>query len=100
MDYRQRNIDTYTNADSGNISITKQITVVYTNMDYSKTSFDNNIQASIELEATSQEEGPVEDTVTTNTDFRTQVTVTKVWNHANNIYGGTNTGRTPSKEWK
>ena len=82
----KENIDTYTNAESGNISITKQITVVYTNMDYSKTSFDNNIQASIELEATSQEEGPVEDTVTTNTDFRTQVTVTKVWNHTNNIY--------------
>ena len=80
-------IDTFTDPTTGQISITKQITVTYTNMDYSKTTFENKVEASIELEATSQEEGPVEDTVTTNTDFRTQVTVTKVWNHTNNIYG-------------
>ena len=55
-------------------------------MDFSKTSFENKVEARIELETTGQEEGPVEDKVTTNTDFRTEVTVTKVWNHTNNIY--------------
>ena len=80
-------IDTFTNQASGQITITKQIKVTYADMDYRRTSFDNKVEARIELEATEQEEGPVEDTVTTNTDFRTEVTVTKVWNHTNNIYG-------------
>ena len=82
----KENIDTYTDPTTGQISITKQITVTYTDMDYSKTSFDNKVQGQIELDATEQEEGPVEDTVTTTTDFRKDVTVTKVWNHTNNIY--------------
>ena len=80
-------IDTYTDPATGEISITKQITVTYTDMDYSKTSFDNKVQGKIELDATEQEEGPVEDTVTTSTDFTKDVTATKVWNHTNNIYG-------------
>ena len=79
-------IDTYTDQTTGEISITKQITVTYTNMDYSKTSFDNKVQGKIYLEATKQEEPTNEDTVKTSTDFRTSVTVTKVWNHTNNIY--------------
>ena len=80
-------IDTFTDPSTGQISITKQITVTYADMDFSKTSFENKAEATIELDATEQEEGPVEDTVTTNTNFRTEVTVTKVWNHTNNIYG-------------
>ena len=79
-------INTFTNEASGQITITKQIEVTYADMDFSKTSFENKVEARIELETTGQEEGPVEDKVTTNTDFRTEVTVTKVWNHTNNIY--------------
>ena len=79
-------IDTYTKTESGNISITKQISVVYENMDYSKTSFENKVQGSIYLEETEQEEPTNEDTVVTQTEFTTNVTVTKVWNHTNNIY--------------
>ena len=37
------NIDTFTDPTTGEISITKQITVTYTNMDYSKTSFENKV---------------------------------------------------------
>ena len=80
-------IDTFTDPDTGKISITKQITVTYTDYDFSKTSFENKVEATIELETTGQEEGPIEDKVTTNTNFRTEVTATKVWNHTNNIYG-------------
>ena len=79
-------IDTYTNVESGNISITKQIEVVYDNMDYSKTSFENKVQGSIYLEETEQEKQTNEDKVETQTEFTTNVTVTKVWNHTNNIY--------------
>ena len=79
-------IDTFTNPDTGKISITKQITVTYADMDSSKTSFENKAEATIELDATEQEEGPIEDKVTTNTNFRTEVTATKVWDHTNNIY--------------
>ena len=79
-------IDTFTNPTTGEISITKQITVTYTDYDFSKTSFENKVEATIELETTGQEEGPIEDKVTTNTNFRTEVTVTKVWDHTNNIY--------------
>ena len=80
-------IDTFTDPTTGEISITKQITVTYTDYDFSKTSFENKVEATIELETTGQEEGPIEDKVTTNTNFRTEVTATKVWNHTNNIYG-------------
>ena len=67
-------IDTFTDSTTGEISITKQIEVTYADMDFSKTSFENKVEARIELETTGQEEGPVEDKVTTNTDFRTEVT--------------------------
>ena len=79
-------IDTYTKETSGNISITKQISVAYENMDYSKTSFENKVQGSIYLEETEQEEPTNEDKVETQTEFTTNVTVTKVWNHTNNNY--------------
>ena len=80
------NIDTYINETSGNISITKQISLAYENMDYSKTSFENKVQGSIYLALTKQEKQTNEDKVETQTEFKTNVTVTKVWNHTNNIY--------------
>ena len=80
------NIDTYTNG-AKEINISKNITVVYVNIDYSKTSFENIAQGSIKLEETNQEENTPEAKVTTETEFTKEVEITKEWNHTNNIYG-------------
>ena len=78
-------IDTYTNGPK-DIDISKNITVVYTNLDVTKESFDNKAQATILLDATDQQEDTEEVKVTTTTEFKVDVTVTKTWDHTNNIY--------------
>ena len=84
---RIEEIDTYEAGEAREINISKEITVVYVNMDYSKTSFDNKVQGSIILEETKQEEKTPEVTETTETEFTKTIEVTKEWNHTNNIYG-------------
>ena len=72
-------IDTYTNPESGNIEINKTIKVVYLNMDVSKETIENNVSGKVKLftpEKTSEE---VTDTATTNTEFKMDMTVNKVW---------------------
>ena len=83
---RVENIDTYTNGPR-EIDISKNITVVYVDMDYSKTSFENRVQGTILIESTGQQEDTEEAIVTTETEFKVDVEITKIWDHTNNIYG-------------
>ena len=72
-------IDTYTNPESGNIEIHKTIKVVYLNMDVSKETIENDVSGKVKLftpEKTSEE---VTDTATTDTEFKMDITVNKVW---------------------
>lgn len=72
-------IDTYTNPESGNIEIHKTIKVVYLNMDVSKETIENNVYGKVKLltpEKTSEE---VTGTATTNTEFKMDLAVYKVW---------------------
>ena len=72
-------IDTYTNSESGNIEIHKTIKVVYQNMDVSKETIENNVYGKVKLftpEKTSEE---VTGTATTNTEFKMDLAVYKVW---------------------
>ncbi len=78
-------IDTYTNG-TRSINISKNITVVYKNMDYSKTTFENKAQATILLDEIKEQEDTEEVTVTTETEFKEDVEITKTWDHTNNIY--------------
>ena len=80
------NIDTYTNGDL-QLNITKTIQVAYTNIDYSNTTITNRVSGNIDLERTGQEIEIPEASKDTTTAFTKDVTVTKEWNHTNNIYG-------------
>ena len=72
-------IDTYTNPESGNIEINKTIKVVYLNMDVSKETIENNVSGNVKLLTPSKTSEEVTDTATTNTEFKTNITVNKVW---------------------
>ena len=72
-------IDTYTNPESGNIEIHKTIKVVYLNMDVSKETIENNVSGKVKLLTPSKTSEEVTDTATTNTEFKTNITVNKVW---------------------
>ena len=79
-------INTYTNPETGNISITKEFYVVYEDIDYSNTNIVNKVNANISLDTTGQNENTAEAEATTVTEFTKDVTVRKEWNHTNNIY--------------
>ena len=79
-------IDTNTNGDLP-VNITKTIRVAYTNIDYSNTTITNRVSGNISLARTGQEIEIPEVTKNTTTQFTKEVTVTKIWNHTNNIYG-------------
>ena len=82
------NINTYEETEGvKEIAITKEITVVYKNMDYSKPSFENIAQGRIKLEETKQEEETEEVKVITETEYTKSVEVRKEWDHTNNEYG-------------
>ena len=83
---RVEDINTYTNGPE-ELGINENITVVYTNMDYSKTSFDAVIQGTLTLEETNQVESSEEVVVTTETEFTKDVSIAIIWDHTNNIYG-------------
>ena len=81
-----QNIDTYAEGTK-EINKEKTITVVYRNMDYSKTSFEAKAKTTVELETPKQEDTTEPSIAITQTEFIKEVEVTKVWNHTNNIYG-------------
>ena len=78
-------IDTY-EYDIKEINITKEISLVYVNMDYEKTSFTNKAEGEIKLEATKQTSKTEEVSLVTQTEFTKDVQITKIWDHTNNIY--------------
>ncbi len=72
-------IDTYTNPESGNIEIHKTIKVVYLNMDVSKETIENNVSGKVKLFTPDKTSEEVTNTATTNTEFKMDITVNKVW---------------------
>ena len=80
-------INTYTDSTVGNINITRNIEVVFTEMNYTGTSFTNRAQGKVILEETNQEENSPEASKVTETEFVKDITVEKVWDDNNNIKG-------------
>ena len=80
-------INTYTNSEVGNISITRNIEVVFTEMNYTGASFTNRTQGKVILEETKQEEQTPEASKVTETEFVKDITVEKIWDDNNNIKG-------------
>ena len=80
-------INTYTDSTVGNINITRNIEVVFTEMNYTGTSFTNRAQGKVILEETNQEQETPETTKVTETEFVKDITVEKVWDDNNNIKG-------------
>ena len=78
-------INTYTNSNVGNINITKNIEVVFREMNYTGTSFINRAQGKIILEETNQEQETPEAKKETETEFVKNITVEKVWDDNSNI---------------
>ncbi len=79
-----RNIDTYANPNSGKLSISKSISVVYKNLDYSKMSMVNKVTGQTYLIDTNVLTDMVQSQAITNYKFTTDVTVTKIWKDNNN----------------
>ena len=71
-------IDTYTSGTK-EITITKQITLVYKDVDVSKEKIENKVTGTIKLETPEKEE-TVEDTKEIPTEYLTNITVNKIWN--------------------
>ena len=79
-------VNTYTDG-AKDISITKNIELVFTEMNYTGTSFTNKAQGKVILEETKQEEQTPEASKVTETVFVKDVTVEKVWDDNNDIKG-------------
>ena len=77
------NIDTYTNG-AKEINITKEIELVFTNVDTTSDNIQNRIGAKINLDTTSTEEETEEGETTIPTDFKVDVAVEKIWDDAEN----------------
>ena len=74
-----RNIDTYNNPSSGNITISKAISVVYKNLDYSKNIMTNRVSGSTKLLASNVTTDVVQAEANTNYHFYKDITLNKVW---------------------
>ena len=79
-------VNTYTDGPK-EISLSKNIEVVFTEMNYNGTSFINRAQGKITLEETNQEQETPEASKETETEFIKDVTVEKVWDDNNDIKG-------------
>ena len=69
------------------ISLSKNIEVVFTEMNFVETSFINRAQGKIILEETNQEQQTPETSTETETEFVKDITVEKVWDDNENIKG-------------
>lgn len=74
-----RNIDTYNNPSSGNIAISKAISVVYKNLDYSKNVMTNRVSGSTKLLSSNVTTDVVQAEANTNYHFYRDITLNKVW---------------------
>ncbi len=71
-------IDTFVNGEK-EINITKEISLVYKDIDVTQAKVENTVTGTINLE-TPQKEEKVEDTKEIPTEYTTQITVNKIWN--------------------
>ena len=78
------NIDTYANPETGTINLSKNIKIVYNNIDFSKTEIINKAYANLYIEETKQTQDTNEAETTTITEFKTEKEVTKIWQDNNN----------------
>ena len=79
-------VNTYTDGPK-EISLSKNIEVVFTEMNYNGTSFINRAQGKIILEETNQEQETPEASKETETEFIKDITVEKVWDDNEDIKG-------------
>ena len=79
-------VNTYTDGPK-DISLSKNIEVVFTEMNFTETRFTNRAQGKITLEETNQEEQTPETSKETETEFIKDVTVEKVWDDNEDIKG-------------
>ncbi len=79
------NIDTFTKGPK-DINITKEIKVVYKNLDVTDKNITNKVEGKIELETPNKEE-TVENTKDIPAEYLIEITVNKVWEDQNDVYG-------------
>ena len=72
------NIDTFVNS-AKEINITKEISLVYKDIDVTQTNIQNKVTGTIHLKTPEKEE-TVEDTKEIPAEYTTQITVNKIWN--------------------
>ena len=72
-------IDTYTKEESGTVIISKDISVVYTNIDIKQNNIENKVSGKIKLFDPEKISEEVKDTAITTTGFTVNIPVSKVW---------------------
>ena len=80
-------IDTYTKEESGTVIISKDISVVYTNIDIKQNNIENKVSGKIKLFDPEKISEEVKDTVITTTGFTVNIPVSKVWEDDSNKLG-------------
>ena len=80
-------IDTYAKPESGNIQINKNIKVVYTNIDTTKTEIENKVTGKVKLLDTNTTSEEIEAKAVTTTGFTVNIPVSKVWDDDSNKLG-------------
>ena len=79
------NIDTFANNSTQEINITKEITLVYKDIDVTQANVTNKVTGTVKLETPEKEE-TVEDTEEIPTEYLIDITVNKKWNDAEDKY--------------
>ena len=80
-------IDTYAKPESGNIQINKNIKVVYTNIDTTKTEIENKVTGKVKLLDTNTTSEEIEAKAVTTTGFTVNIPLSKVWDDDSNKLG-------------
>ena len=81
------NIDTYTEGEAREITITKNIVVKYVDIDVTEENIVNEVRGHIELDTPEKDSPGVEDTAETAQEYKISVTVNKEWLDNNDEYG-------------
>ncbi len=82
-----KDVDTYSDANSGNISINKKVVLTYKDISDEEKTIKNIVQASALLIATNTESEEVFDEVEHSFEQKTIISVTKVWEDNDNALG-------------
>ena len=84
---RIEEIDTYTERETREITITKNITVKYADIDITQENIVNSVTGKVELETPEKKSDGVEDTAETAQSFKVDVEVEKIWEDSEDVYG-------------